>query len=707
MKKNYSAENEVQELELLDHKIRKNEEELQRLKKKWYQKYLQFQEAQSTVMQVKMLLKKPYKFARAFGAYLLGRRNPKRLYSRTYKSKHAENIIKPYKYRLYQLGFIDRTLKDLAHLLEKTSDRYLKRQVAWELALWHAGQYSIEDAKKSLFYLKIALKGEKRTDQVRRIALLMAECYEKIGERKQAKKILDETLCYMEHPDLYFAYANLEENIQLKLKWMNKVFLYYRLQPITFQERTKRVTYENLQTKSIKRSIESGPKVSIILPAYNFASGIQIAIESILEQTWKNIELIIVDDCSTDDTIKVVQRYMEMDPRIKLLSTERNSGPYVARNIGLQASTGEFVTVNDADDWSHAEKIEIQAMHLINHPHVIANSSEHARITDELKIYRRGTMGTYIFSNMSSLMFRKEPVLKKIGYWDSVRFAADGEFKRRLIQTFGKERIVDLKTGPLSLPRQSEQSLTGHTAFGYQGHFMGARKEYVESMTYFHKRTQSLYYPFPQKRRPFPVPIPMLPEGKLKSYKTRYMDVIIASDFRRDHQSIHTLQEKINIHKQLKVKTGIVQISCYNMDEKRTLLPGLRDMVDGEDVQMLVYGEQLTCDVLVIIHPFALLEEQRFLPEIRPKMVVVIVDEIPQISGRKYPIRDSSRQIAKNFGKRGLWFSYNQEILKQMKTDYAWEIRYVHLAKELWCEEDDPLIQNYQRRLDNWLLLKA
>src|SRR5699024_9213980 len=68
----------------------------------------------------------------------------------------------------------------------------------------------------------------------------------------------------------------------------------------------------------------------------------------------------VVDDCSTDRTKEVIEQYVEQDSRVKLFSTPQNSGPYVARNIALQEATGEYVTVNDADDWSHAEKIATQ-----------------------------------------------------------------------------------------------------------------------------------------------------------------------------------------------------------------------------------------------------------------------------------------------------------------------------------------------------------
>lgn len=227
----------------------------------------------------------------------------------------------------------------------------------------------------------------------------------------------------------------------------------------------------------------------------------------------------MIDDQSTDHTTQIVESYIEKDSRVKLLHTPENSGPYVARNIGLTNATGDFVTVNDADDWSHPRKIERQVDHLLKNPEIIANTSEHARLTEDLNFYRRGLFGKFIFPNMSSLMFRKNPVMTKVGYWDEVRFAGDGEYKRRLVHVFGKESIVDLETGPLSLPRQSTNSLTASSAFGYDGHFKGARKEYVESFESFHNQADTLGYPQHQRERLFPVPEPMKPERKKRNGK--------------------------------------------------------------------------------------------------------------------------------------------------------------------------------------------
>nr|WP_231687000.1 glycosyltransferase family A protein [Bacillus sp. JCM 19034] len=82
--------------------------------------------------------------------------------------------------------------------------------------------------------------------------------------------------------------------------------------------------------------------------------------EAMLQQTWSNLEILVVDDCSTDHTKEVIMKYVKQDERVKCLSTPENGGAYVARNVALQIATGDYVTINDADDWSHPEKIKLR-----------------------------------------------------------------------------------------------------------------------------------------------------------------------------------------------------------------------------------------------------------------------------------------------------------------------------------------------------------
>lgn len=646
------------------------------------------------------------KSIRTTGAYLLGRRNRKQLYSKKYKAKQASNDLKKYKYALYNEGFIQKTLRDLHQLLEETNSRYVKSSIAWELALWYANKQTAEGAEQAFPYIEIAKQGVNDSSQIRKLAIMEAECLVTLKRTEEAKQLLTERIQTDHHPDLFFALANTEVSLTGKLRWINKVFELYKLKPIEFCSHNGEMSYDDLKTE-LDEEKNDGAKISVILPAYNSEIGIKTAIESILTQTWKDIELIIVDDCSTDNTFQVINAYAKEDDRIIVMQTDKNSGPYVARNIALQKATGDFVTVNDADDWSHAEKLKIQVTHLQNNPTIIANTSEQARLTEDLQFYRRGTPGQYIFSNMSSLMFRREVVMDKIGYWDAVRFAADGEFKRRLIKAFGNEAVVDVQTGPLSLPRQTASSLTGSSAFGYSGFFMGARREYVESFSSYHKHADTLWYPAFQESRLFPVPAPMLPN---RTKEKRYVDVMIAADFYDvTTENISLIREEIKKNKQLGLKTGLVQMAGYRLGKKKEFNEEIRNLIDGHDVQIVVYGESVDCQVFIIHSPIVLQEAQKFIPKMNPLVVLIVIDELPIIeyNGKKAPnynIRQCLQQVMVYFDKRGRWYPLTEEIRTELTSKYERELRSIQLANENWINGHELNEEKYALRIKDWLI---
>ena len=98
--------------------------------------------------------------------------------------------------------------------------------------------------------------------------------------------------------------------------------------------------------------------VSIIMPSYNTARFLPETIGSVLAQTYENWELIIVDDCSADDTDEVIRQFD--DPRIRYYKNERNSGAAVSRNRALREAKGRWIAFLDSDDLWHPEKLEKQ-----------------------------------------------------------------------------------------------------------------------------------------------------------------------------------------------------------------------------------------------------------------------------------------------------------------------------------------------------------
>src|SRR5579872_7316513 len=100
------------------------------------------------------------------------------------------------------------------------------------------------------------------------------------------------------------------------------------------------------------------PLVSVILPAYNSALYIREAIESILDQTYKNLEILVYDDCSSDDTVQIIEGYH--DPRVRLFRKERNTGYTESLKMGVAAAAGKYIVRMDSDDISDLKRIEKQ-----------------------------------------------------------------------------------------------------------------------------------------------------------------------------------------------------------------------------------------------------------------------------------------------------------------------------------------------------------
>ena len=96
--------------------------------------------------------------------------------------------------------------------------------------------------------------------------------------------------------------------------------------------------------------MEKQPKVSVVMPVYNAYDYLRPAIESILDQTLADIEIICIDDGSTDPSHELICEYAERDGRIRLV-TEQNAGPAHARNNGMRYATGEYIAFLDADDF--------------------------------------------------------------------------------------------------------------------------------------------------------------------------------------------------------------------------------------------------------------------------------------------------------------------------------------------------------------------
>lgn len=100
--------------------------------------------------------------------------------------------------------------------------------------------------------------------------------------------------------------------------------------------------------------------VSIIIPVYNSSKFISQTIKTVLDQTYANWELIFVNDCSSDNSVEIINEYVVKDSRIILINQEKNGGPSLARNKGIDYANGKYLCFLDADDLWDKDKLELQ-----------------------------------------------------------------------------------------------------------------------------------------------------------------------------------------------------------------------------------------------------------------------------------------------------------------------------------------------------------
>ena len=191
------------------------------------------------------------------------------------------------------------------------------------------------------------------------------------------------------------------------------------------------------------------PKVSVIIPTYNRADLLPRTIESVLNQTFRNFELIVVDDGSTDNTREVVKKFEEKDLRVKYIWQENSGGPARPMNVGLKISQGEYIAFLEDDDEWLPEKLQRQLevfqnskkenlgfvgcnVLIVNKERKttkIYNMSEH----DDEKLLEKLLIGFFFF-NFSMLVIKRE-VIDKIGFLDEkLELAVDQDICLRIAQ---------------------------------------------------------------------------------------------------------------------------------------------------------------------------------------------------------------------------------------------------------------------------------
>ncbi|PYE32835.1 glycosyltransferase involved in cell wall biosynthesis [Idiomarina fontislapidosi] len=355
---------------------------------------------------------------------------------------------------------------------------------------------------------------------------------------------LDQTLYQHDH-DL--ARSMLTASTHEKLAAINRIYQSAGIAPLTSDATT--LSFDTVSASSHgsrPQFWQRQPKVSVIVPCYNCADTLETAVMSLCRQRWHRLQIILVDDASTDATFEVMTHLAQRDKRIAVLQLTANEGPYGARNAGLGIAKGQLITTHDSDDWSHPDKIACQVEDLLRHPGVMANRTAWVRADNDLNFSRWRPESSWIYPNVSSLMFRRA-VFKRLGYWDTVKADGDTEFYNRVIAEFGAHAVREVMPAvPLALGRVDTRSLTQAKPTHVSSMLAGVRNHYQRAATHWHQSTRSRYLMRYPQQRAFLAPLTLCrgtPAAQLANaldhlqtsplfdadyYRERYPDIVAA-----------------------------------------------------------------------------------------------------------------------------------------------------------------------------------
>jgi glycosyltransferase involved in cell wall biosynthesis len=280
---------------------------------------------------------------------------------------------------------------------------------------------------------------------------------------KSELRIVSEEMLYQVYPYIkYFDYDfYLENNPDLScLKTKFKLIKHYITQGYTESRKINFFSsifncFNFSPEKYLNIKIKNTPKVSIIIPIYNQSKNICKCIDSLLKQTYKNIEIIIIDDSSNDNTFEKLKKYLT-NPLVTLLSNCSNYGCYTSINFALNIASGEYITIHGSDDVSFTYRIETMVKKILDSNLLMCGtyifrshfeSFDSINLSDPKNIFN--TIVTTRFNNLithnqecckplvslGTLMYHKS-VYNKIGDYENIRKGGDMVFFEKFLYTY-------------------------------------------------------------------------------------------------------------------------------------------------------------------------------------------------------------------------------------------------------------------------------
>lgn len=237
-------------------------------------------------------------------------------------------------------------------------------------------------------------------------------------------------------------------------------------------------------------------KVSVVMPVYNAERFLRYSIDSVLSQTYVDFELILVNDCSKDNSLMIMREYEQKDSRVKVFSNEQNRGVSYTRNFGVENASGEYIAFLDSDDMWTSDKLQKQFELIDKYPDTDICFSGSAFVDTE------GNKSDYVFSvpekviykellkqnviSCSSVLIKKEWLIKYPMQYDNMH--EDFAVWLQVLRDNGVARAVN---EPLLIYRVDKNSKSGNK---FKSLLMGYRVYKFMGINFFMRCYYMMFY---------------------------------------------------------------------------------------------------------------------------------------------------------------------------------------------------------------------
>lgn len=517
------------------------------------------------------------------------------------------------------------------------------------------------------------------------------------GDKATVEKLLDES------PDIdaeSYGYLRAEVlnpfiasdggNYEDWLSNFNRFFIENGFEAIALDRRSQ-LPFDRLTTAVPARTQgteATDPLVSVVLTAYRPEEDqLRSSVQSITNQSWRNLELIVVDDCSGAEYGPIFERIQSLDSRIRIIHAPVNRGTYVARNIGYAASTGDFITGQDDDDWSHPERLYHQVEFMKMKPDYIGCRIMAIRADDNLGRCRVGYKPVVL--NPSSLMIRRDGYERTGGYLES-RKGADSEYYFRLKAVTGG-RVANLKD-PLSIIRILPGSLSrGDFSAGWRH---PSRTAFRSAYRFWHRKSSPGELNVESVGSPA-VAIPQRFRADREELKEGGYDVVFAGDWQRYGGPQKSMLEEISA-----LLTAGYRVGVLNLEAARFMTDGpseplndeIQRLINDEVVGEIFYDDDIHVRLLALRYPPILQFFSAERSKLRIGTMMIVANQAPsELDGSdvRYLVDDCHSNAESAFGVSPLWVPQGPQV-RDFLANY--------LQAPVLASFDSPGILN----LDSW-----